>query len=125
MSHSTAPTPPPTPDNPISSVTRNPITVAIFSALLAIAGKTFTDRLTMESRETNTSAEVTALDRRLTEHLADAVSRKDYEHVLEGQRESAAKTLTRDEFAQFATQINTRIEDMRSDVRDIKRALTH
>lgn len=79
---------------------RSPLGIAALMLVSTIGGGWLKDRLSNETRDTTSVIRIDAIEHRLTEHLADAVSRHQYE-------ENEANTAKR-------------LDEIRTDVRDLK-----
>jgi TolA-binding protein len=54
---------------------------AVLMLVASVGGSMVHDRLTTETRDTSSALRVEQLEKRLTEHLADAVSRRQFDEV--------------------------------------------
>ena len=85
---------------PHTDFLRSPLGIAALMLVSSVGGGYLKDRLSTETRDVSSAVRVDALDRRLSEHLTDAVSKRQYED------------------AEATTQ--KRLDDIRQDVRDLK-----
>jgi hypothetical protein len=81
----------------------SPLGIAALMLVSSIGGGWVRDRLSTETRDTGSVVRIEAIDRRVTEFIASAVSRGQFEA------------------SQGATE--KRLDEIRQDVRDIKRSL--
>jgi hypothetical protein len=79
---------------------RSPLGIAVLMIVSTATGGIIKDRLDTQSASTASEVRIDALNQRLTEHLADAVSRHQYEE------------------ANMA--LDKRLDDIRQDLRDLK-----
>jgi hypothetical protein len=79
---------------------RSPIGIAVLMVISSVGGGWLKDRLTTETRDTASETRIEALEHRFTEHLTDAVSRRQYE--------------------ENEMQTSKRLDEIRADIRDLK-----
>ncbi|MDP9024307.1 MAG: hypothetical protein M3N13_02880 [Candidatus Eremiobacteraeota bacterium] len=79
---------------------RSPLGIAVLMLVSSVGGGWLKDRLSTESRDNGSVVRIDALNQRLTDHLSDAVSRRQFDDV------NAATP--------------KRLDDVRQDIRDLK-----
>lgn len=99
---------------------KRPILISVFSALLTFAGTVGAVKTEVADQQRQIEQEHVALN----DHLKDAVSKLDFIR-FEGemrvdQREATQATVSRAEFSQFTVAMNSRLDDLRVLLVDIR-----
>jgi hypothetical protein len=108
----------------LDSLIKTPLGIALLSAALASGGFLLRDRLGSETRDTASVVRIEALDRRVSEHLLDSVSKRDYDRTISVLQTSGANALTLRQFEEYERSNEKRLDDIALDVRQIRETLT-
>ncbi len=109
---------------PFNSITIKPIWIGILSIASAMAGGYLKDRLEIQDRTSQMHSQVESNSKRtdelqvvLRDHLKNSVSRDEW---LRNSDDVKRSYVQREEFNQFTAAMKQNMDDLRSDVKDIK-----
>jgi hypothetical protein len=107
----------------LENLFKSPLAIGGLSALIGITGWMARDRLGAETRDTASVVRIEALDRRMTEQIADSVSKRDYERTVSVLQTAGANALTLRQFEEYERSNDKRLDEIALDVRQIRETL--